>query len=278
MGSITPPVWILEADVFGPNSERLRTAITNQDMECHVVSQHTLTNSLAALRGGRPLADDACVICFSSFPMARFVQKNRGWRPGSWCAFDNLACSTYYAYFGPYLLNDRYVLLPGVEAIRQQNFLYETLARDGEIFVRPNTVEKLFTGQCVKQNDFAAVLEPARHNPAQMVALAAKQLILREWRLVVIEDKVVAASQYFVEGKIEILSGCPDAVLTFAETMLREVLWRPDPIFIMDICESNGRFFLLELNSFSCSGLYGCNLDAVVEAASALAQRSTTEI
>lgn len=159
MSGILPPVWIIEAGVFGPNSERLRAAITRQDMECYVVSQHTLTDSFALLRGGVPLADDACVICMSSFPMARFVQEKRDWRPGSLCAFDNLACSTYYAYFGRYLLNEPYALLPGAEALRLQNFLYEVFGRDEAVFIRPDTVEKLFAGQCVKQSEFAAVFE-----------------------------------------------------------------------------------------------------------------------
>lgn len=40
----------------------------------------------------------------------------------------------------------------------------------------------------------------------------------------------------------------------------------------MDVCESDGRLSLLELNSFSCSGLYECDLEAVIRAASAVAE------
>jgi hypothetical protein len=53
--------------------------------------------------------------------------------------------------------------------------------------------------------------------------------------------------------------------------MLAEVRWRPDPIFMMDVCESGGRLWLVELNGFSTSWLYACDLAAVVEEASALA-------
>ena len=273
MNGVVSPVWIIEAGVFGPNSERLRAAIAKQGMECYVVSQHTLAHDLTALRGGLPLADDACVVCLSSFSMARFVQQKRDWKPGSFCAFDNLACSTYYAYFGRYLLNARYVLLPGAEALRQQNFLYEVFGRDDAVFIRPDKAEKLFTGQCVTQSDFAAALEFARHRPTQIIVIAAKRAVRREWRLVVVESKVVAASQYYVEGKKNVLPGCPAEVQAFADEILREIDWRPDPVFSMDICESDGRLFLLELNSFGCAGLYGCDLDAVVEAVSELAKR-----
>jgi hypothetical protein len=57
-----------------------------------------------------------------------------------------------------------------------------------------------------------------------------------------------------------------------AEDMLAAVSWRPDPVLVMDLCESDGKIYLLELNSFSCSGLYACDLDAVVEAASKIAR------
>lgn len=267
----TQPIWIVEAGTFGRNSERLRAAVTHQGMECYVVGQNTLADSLELLRGGRPLTDEDCVICLSSFPMAHFVREERAWIPGSWCAFANLACSTYYAYFGRYLLNMHYTILPGVEAIRQQDFLFDVFGQCGELFVRPNTVEKLFTGRCISAEEFVSALAPTRYDPAEMVVVAAKQPILREWRLVASENRVIAASQYLVNGELSIAPGCPDEVLAFAKEMLQEVSWRPDPIFMMDICEAQGRLFLLELNSFSCSGLYECDLDAIVTAASQLA-------
>ena len=54
---------------------------------------------------------------------------------------------------------------------------------------------------------------------------------------------------------------------------LNAVSWRPDPIFMIDVCESDGRFCLVELNGFSCSWLYQCDLPEVVGRASELAVR-----
>lgn len=272
------PIWIVEAGVFGQNSERLRSAIEHQGMECYVVSLHTLSGNLELLRGGNALTDEDCVISHSSFPMAHFVQEKRRWVPGSWCHFHNLACSTYYAYFGEYLLNACYTLLPGIEAIRQQQFLLDTFGQDGKVFVRPNTVEKLIPGRCVTAADYVDALAPTRYVPTEMVVVAAPQSIGREWRLVVADNAVVAASQYLAKGELSVLEGCPDEVKGFAEAMLHEVNWRPDPIFMVDICESRGRLFLLEFNSFSCSGLYACDLDAVVKAASNIARQQISAV
>jgi hypothetical protein len=43
---------------------------------------------------------------------------------------------------------------------------------------------------------------------------------------------------------------------------------------MLDVCDSEDGLRVVELNSFSCSGLYDCDLAAVVAAASACA-RST---
>jgi len=46
-------------------------------------------------------------------------------------------------------------------------------------------------------------------------------------------------------GPQVIAAGCPDEVLAFAEGMLTEVRWRLDPIFMLDVCESAERFWLV---------------------------------
>lgn len=45
----------------------------------------------------------------------------------------------------------------------------------------------------------------------------------------------------------------------------------------MDVCESNGDFHILELNSLSCSGLYDCDLAEVVKVLSATAESEWKE-
>lgn len=89
----------------------------------------------------------------------------------------------------------------------------------------------------------------------------------------VADGRVVAGSQYAVNGGKEITAGCPAEVISFAESTLAEVPWRPDPAFMLDVCESGGRLWLVELNSFSGSWLYCCDLPAVVSAIGELAGR-----
>jgi hypothetical protein len=67
------------------------------------------------------MAADACVIARGCFPFVCFIQQHRAWIPGAWCRPDNLVCSTYYAHFGPYLLNGRHRFLSGAEAMHERD-------------------------------------------------------------------------------------------------------------------------------------------------------------
>jgi hypothetical protein len=56
--------------------------------------------------GSEHLAYDAFVLFMGTITLLSHIRAN--WLPGGWCSFRCLACSTYYAYFGPYLLNREY--------------------------------------------------------------------------------------------------------------------------------------------------------------------------
>ena len=267
------PAWLIEAGVYGAEADPLLAEVRRQGMAAEVVPFQALLKEKDLVAGGRPLVDGDCVVGYGTFPFARQVQLHRRWVPGAWCHPTNLDCSCYFAHFGRFLLNQHYAILPGVEAVRQRDWLYEVFGREDEVFARPAGCNKVFTGRCIFKDDFASALGPTRYDPATMVVVASPREIGREWRLVVAGDRVIAASQYAAEGSKCVGPGCPDEVCAFAEAMLAEVHWRPDPIFMMDVAESGGRLWLVELNGFSCSWLYACDLGAVVAAASGLARQ-----
>jgi hypothetical protein len=268
------PIWLIEAGVYGAEADPLIAEIRRQGMPAAVVPYQSLAKGPVPVDNGRPLGDGECVIGYGTFPFIQQIRLHQPWRPGGWCTPENFDCATYFAHFGRYLLNQHYAILPGVEAIRQRDWLFSVFGRDDEVFVRPSGCQKLFVGRCVTRDAFAAALAPTRYDPATLVVLAAPKPIDREWRLVVADDRVIAGSQYAVDGKRAIIPDFPVAVNEFAAAMLSEVRWRPDPIFMLDVCESEGRLWLVELNSFSSSWLYRCDLAAVVAAAGEIAART----
>jgi hypothetical protein len=262
------PVWLIEAGVYGDEADPLLAEIRRQGMVSEVVPYQAVKKGANLAIGGHVLSPDACVIGYGTFPFARQIQLHHSWIPGAWCNPEHLDCTVYFAYFGKFLLNHQYVILPGVEAIRQQEWLFSVFGRQDEVFARPTSCHKLFVGRRISRPVFGNALAPTRYDPATLVVIASPKTIAREWRLVVKEDRMIAGGQYAEGGERAIAPDCPAEVRAFAEAMLAEVRWRPDPIFMMDVGESDGRLWLVELNSFSCSWLYQCDLPTVVAEAS----------
>ena len=207
---------------------------------------------------------DANVVCFGGPALLHHIQNNRRWTPGGWCTFDNFSCDVYYAYFGKFLLNTRYTLLPASEAWRQSDFLFKEFASDGEVFARPSAGRKLFTGSTFEIDEFKQTVSKI-NDPRSLVLISRPQKIRREWRLFIAHNTIVTFSQYCVDGERDLQFDCPSNVLEFGDRVLKETSWRPDPIFAMDLCECDDQIRLLELNAFSCSNLYSCDLSAIIE-------------
>lgn len=268
------PIWLIEAGVYGDEVTPLLAEIHRQGMVGAVVPYKALKDVPTV--GGEPLGPGACVIGYGTFPFARQILLHRRWVPGAWCAAESLDCAVYFAHFGRFLLNQHYAILPGVEAIRQADWLYSVFGVDDEVFARPTSSHKLFVGRRIDRPTFERALAPTRYDPSTLVVVARPQPIAREWRLVVVGDRVIAGSQYAEGGIRAITPECPGEVTAFAQTVLAEVRWRPDPVSMLDVCESAGRLWLVELNSFSGSWLYQCDLPTVVAETSALAQHAWT--
>lgn len=265
--------WLIEAGVYGDEVTPLVQEIRRRGMVGAVIPHQALRKGSTPAIGGQPLAPDACVIGYGTYPFAQQLLLHHAFVPGAWCSAQNLDCAVYFAHFGRFLLNQPHAILPGVEALRNCDALYSAYGVDERVFARPTSCHKLFVGRCIERRDFATALAPTRYDPAALVVVAAPRPIEREWRLVVIDNQVVAGCQYALHGARSIRAECPAEVRAYAESMLTAVRWRPDPAFMLDVCESAGRLHLVELNSFSGSWLYQCDLSAVVAAAGELARR-----
>jgi hypothetical protein len=270
MGAVT---WLIEAGVYGPDAEPLLAEIRRQGMTAELVAHRALRPGSEVVVAGRPLADGDCVIGYGTFPFAAQIQLHRRWVPGAWCNAANFDCVSVLAHFGKFALNQHYTILPGVEAIRQADWLFGLFGREGRVFARPTACDKRFTGRCIDRDSFASALSPVCYDPATLVQIAAPRVVGREWRLLVVGDRIVTGCRYASYGNKDVAAGCPAEVIALAGSMLGAVRWRPDPIFDLDVCESGGQLWLVELSAFSTSWLYACDLPTVVSEASALAAR-----
>ncbi|MEZ6185455.1 MAG: ATP-grasp domain-containing protein [Planctomycetota bacterium] len=267
------PLWLIEANVYGVDSQSLQAEIQRQGMTARVVKPNLSAQAPRDLLGAEDVPLDGCVLFLGTLPVMEHLQRTRRWRPGGWCSFEALACSSYYPPFGAFLLNQNYCLLPCSEAVRHAVRLGQQFGRDGQVFVRPNSVRKLFTGTITRARDLEQALASARYDPTELVVIAEPQDLVREWRLLIAHGVVVTASRYYERGEVSRAEGCPREVREFAERALGQVAWRPDPLFMFDVGETPDGLRLVELNSFSCSGVYDCDKAALVSAAATCARK-----
>lgn len=250
--------WLIEADVFGTSMEPLKQELRRRGIGHEIVHPRPFLNGVIPKIAGQSLGPGARVVFSGTYPLMREIQLKHSWIPGGWCTIENFDCSEYYQHFSGYLLNEPFRILSIENALAQQKELFEQFGDQDQIFLRPTGMEKLFTGCCVSREDFASILHSVRYSNRSVLVATPRQ-ILREWRLIVCETAVITASQYRADGDLCPAAGCPSECVQFVEELLTQVTWRPDPIFMLDVCETNDQLRVVELNSFSCSGFYRCD-------------------
>ena len=267
--------WILENNVFEEEFvDKMIDEICNQNMSV------TITN-YSSYYSAEDFSDyydeNECVICYGSLNFIKNVRNKAPWIPGHYCTLENYSCTHYYPAFADYLLTDRYVMLPFGELNRQKNFLYETLGNNDCIFIRPNRGDKIFTGTVVKKENWEKDIDLLGFydvEPYDLCVVSEPRNIEREWRLVVADSKIITGSEYSPEQKEEI----PQKVIDLGNEICA-IDYKPDSVWTMDICKlKDGDFKLLEIGSFSCSGLYRCDVEIIVKEVSKIAEREWKDI
>lgn len=260
------PKWVFEKETFEDIQEELIAEVKRQGMDCVVLDYlpFGLDRGLD-IHSVYPAND--CVVAYTSLQMARFLQRNANWVPGIFMYLPKFECSHYYAHLGEFILNSPYVMLPFGELLRQKEFLFHTLANNGCVFIRPSSGFKLFTGKVVEYENYEKEIDKFAIydvEPDKLVVVAEPQNILAEYRLVIVDSKVVGSCQYIENRKHVVKEGCPDEVLDLASKII--VKWQPEPAWTLDICRVGNEYKLLEIGSFSCANMYGCNKTSVVSA------------
>jgi len=102
--------------------------------------------------------------------------------------------------------------------------------------------------------------------------------IHREWRLICSGTEVITGSRYKTHGLVDFNSEVPEEIISYAEYILKKTSWRPDPVFVMDMClTKESAIRILEIGAFSVAGLYRCDLGRIVERVSQIASREWSE-
>lgn len=179
-------------------------------------------------------------------------------------------CTNYYLKFpSELMLNSPCLFLPYGLIKQSKDFLFDKWPT---LFIRPNSGSKPFTGSVVEYDtfdrdiQFDGGLSKISENELCLVSSACR--IMEEVRFVVVDGQVITGSFYRLGNKLH-YKRAMDSYIRIAQNIVNQCSFNPDPVWVLDLCLSGGDFYVLEVNSFSCAGLYECDMDKIVQAVSA---------
>lgn len=137
---------------------------------------------------------------------------------------------------------------------------------DEPFFVRPVKDLKEFNGGVMYfrdirdwSNKIYCVAEDYGRIP---IVVGEPYRIAHEWRLFILNGKVITGSHYRLYSILNVSQEIPQKVIDFAEEQAK--VYSPDPVFIMDIGESNKNLYVIEIGCFNSAGFYASNIEKIV--------------
>jgi hypothetical protein len=262
--------WVLQRGLGKRDLTRLAAAIDTLGFRREEVAVVPFSHEAAS---PLPHIEGPCLVYGSGGLLA--LARRQGWQPAGWDG-EGFSASRVAAALGPLALNHEAVLTTwsGIAAAgRAQGWTH--------VFVRPDAETKEFAGRVMRVDELEAWVAQLRAigylKESDSAALVAPPRTLgREWRLFVVEGKVVASSQYARGGEPAIGPPAPSDVLAFADEALHR--HAPAPALVLDVAEVRTRAgwepCVVELNSINSAGFHGCDPGPIVAALSDLAIRS----
>ncbi len=279
--------WIVEDNVFHESIQPLKEEIKNQGMRVEEVGlKHYFGEKSYDM-----YPENTCVLVYGSLQLCAKL-RGKPWYPGVIATLDNYRCSTYYAHFGKYLLNNDYVMLPFNELYRRLPDLFSEKGEAGALFIRPDDGYKSFTGNLVYNGEHEDALKLMEGSieasidsssvcgqpKSSLVVVAPPYNVLKEWRFFVVDRKVITGSRYKTNGKLDIADGYDPVAFEVAQQIVDSTQWQPDPAYSLDICKTASGYSLMEIGAFSCSGMYRASLPELVKAVSEVAEREWSAV
>lgn len=141
------------------------------------------------------------------------------------------------------------------------------LYNSDSLFIKPIDGSKSFTGFTTTKENFVidclTVEQLSAIENHQFIWISKPKNIQSEYRYVVINKQIVAGSDYNWDDFNDI-KGITDEECDQLAQKVAQYTWQPDFMYTVDVGLSDNQPKIIEFNSFSCAGFYGCNLKNIL--------------
>lgn len=209
---------------------------------------------------------DGPVILYGAVDFIRVASATGRWPMGVFGDIETFTYENWATHYNEMLLNSP----DGTELMKLGDFSLENRDPNENIFVRPQHDTKSLVGSVMTVADFHKWAVEAKKgvfanvNYETPIIVAKPYGISAEWRLFVVDHKVVAASQYHKNRRLYKQRGAPENVMEFAKKAIER--WSPVSAYVLDIGMSAGNCYIIEAQGFNSAGAYEADIVSVAEA------------
>lgn len=212
-----------------------------------------------------PYTEKDCVILYGTHG---FLRKCKiPFIPGAFGVNSNTSCNVYYSYIpNEWMLNKDYIMLPFSYIQNHTLNLFQKLNSE-RIFLRPNSGYKTFAGFVFDYENHKFELSSSQQltsvMPETICLIAPAKQIDGEFRFIIGNGEVIDGSEYRWNNILDIRHDWPQECWDMADKVAK-LSWQLDSVYTCDVAMTLDGPKIIELNSFSCAGLYACDKDIVV--------------
>jgi hypothetical protein len=253
--------WVIQNNLGSSGeTERLVSACSDSGVGVRMVKVIPFSDELP------DVPEDLPTIFYGATNFINTVWKSGKWRPAAWYSNEAFSYDNYIAKYGDQMLN------ADGRIMTMEQFGLEKHDREKLFFVRPIRDLKEFSGELMTFGCYSDWFDGISHGgftigPDCLILVADPKEIAEEFRLFIVEGRVVAASRYKKGSRFSrhnVTSDVSSDVLLYGEQQSRR--YSPAPIFVMDIGITEEGPKIIELGSFNSAGLYAANEADIVEA------------
>lgn len=193
------------------------------------------------------------------------ISQSKGWYPGTFLN-NNFDYEIWKDGFGSdNILNSDAVVGP----VRQ----LANIHKHDDVFIRPVHDSKAISGTVMTSAQFddwqqqisqidEEEFQPLHKNTVML--LSSVKQIYNEFRIFVVDGKVVTASMYKMGDQVIASPDVDQCVIDFAQRMVD--IWQPAIAFVIDVADTPQGFKIIEINNINSAGFYEADVFKIIDA------------
>lgn len=205
-------------------------------------------------------------IFHGSLGNASKIKNANFFNPGALCDEEKFSYSYIFQNYKDFVLTQNVIFTTINDLMNDKSILKSITQKSTQIFARPNSPLKEFSGRILDSGN----LTPAHFdygfyhsNMNLKIVLSEYKSIEKEYRFVCVNSKIITGCEYLAEGRKGVVSALNSESWSFAQK-IADLQKQTDFAYIIDICQSEGKFFLVEMNPFSGADLYCCDAEKII--------------